>query len=69
MLKLNLCTCSHNNGDVVIVVATVDAAADLVEVHEAHPALPAPQQQQSLVLVITRLGRGDLQQTNAVKCS
>ena len=67
MLKLNLCTCSHDNGDVVVVVAAV--AADLVEVHEAHPALPAPQQQQSLVLVITRLGRGDLQQTDAVKCS
>ena len=64
MLKLNLCTCSHDNGDVVVVVVV---AADLVEVHEAHPALPAPQQQQSLVLVVTRLGRGDLQQTDAVK--
>ena len=67
MLKLNLCTCSHDNGDVVIVVVVVVVAVDLVEVHEAHPALPAPQQQQSLVLVITRLGRGDLQQTDAVK--
>ena len=65
MLKLNLWTCSHDNGDVVVVVADVDA--DLVEVHEAHPALPAAQQQQSLVLVITRLGRGDLQQTDPVK--
>ena len=64
MLKLNLCTCSHDNV-VVVVVAAVDAY--LVEVHEAHPALPAPQQQQSLVLVITRLGRGDLQQTDPVK--
>ena len=64
MLKLNLCTCSHDN---VVIVVAVDA--DLVEVHEAHPALPAAQQQQSLVLVITRLGRGDLQQTDAVKCS
>ena len=63
MLKLNLCTCSHDN--IVIVVAAVDV--DLVEVHEAHPALPAAQQQQGLVLVITRLGRGDLQQTDAVK--
>ena len=67
MLKLNLCTCSHDNGDVVVVVFAF--AVDLVEVHEAHPALPAPQQQQSLVLVITRLGRGDLQQTDPVKCS
>ena len=65
MLKLNLWTCSHEVGDVVIVV--VDA--DLVEVHEADPALPAAQQQQSLVLVVTRQGRGDLQQTDAVKCS
>ena len=65
MLKLNLCTCSHGNDNVVIVVVVV--AVDLVEVHEAHPALPAPQQQQSLVLVITRLGRGDLQQTDPVK--
>ena len=68
MLKLNLWTCSHDNGDVVVVIV-VAVDADLVEVHEAHPALPAPQQQQSLVLVITRLGRGDLQQTDAVKCS